>query len=227
MDWLSFRIRSNAIRGATPSQSWLEIQFGAGSLWQPKESDLPAALTEKLSREFLLNVGFPSIKLCRAGFESVHLSKYADEGKKLHEFDSDDLYGRRVPENPQPPPTNFSFHFGDMDNYMVMLDNESGLVSLYDPDGWDHAKGYLGRVAFSLDNLAVLLGMVAAVTKDLREPPSDDVTWEEMERRVEILKRPLDILRKKLEEYDDCIHDDSVFWNELFSHLLDDMDIRN
>ncbi|KAB8233574.1 SUKH-4 immunity protein-domain-containing protein [Aspergillus alliaceus] len=216
-------IINNAIQGAAPTQSWLEAQFGPGSLWRPKEADLPVDLTDKAAREFLLNIGFPSIKLPRMGFESTHLREFAPGGCSFYGYTGEELYGIHDPEDEVPA---LSFCFGEINSQLVMLVNENGRVFFYNPDSYDYLGRDRGPVARRLDSLAVLLGMVVAVTKDLREAPSD-ISLEELERRVEILKRPLDVLREKMRRHDLYADEDAEFWNDIFSDLLDDWDLRD
>ncbi|KAE8342087.1 SUKH-4 immunity protein [Aspergillus arachidicola] len=225
--WIKLLIMTynNAIQDAAPNQAWLEKQFGPGSLWRPQEADLPVDLTNKAAREFLINVGFPSVKLPRMGFNSAHLKEFAGKGNSLYSFTGEELYGIHDPEDEVPA---LSFCLGDVYNQLVMLESEHGHVFFYNGDCYDSMGRDRGLVAQGLDSLAVLLGMVVAVTKDLREHPLDDLdlSLDELERRAEILKRPLDILRGKMRDYD-CYAEDAEFWNDLFSELLDDWDFRD
>lgn len=56
-------------------------------------------------------------------------------------------------------------------------------------------------VAYGLDTVAVLLGMVVAVTKNLCKA-SPDISQMKFKRQVEALMNPLDVLRKKIGDYD-------------------------
>ncbi|KAE8311052.1 SUKH-4 immunity protein-domain-containing protein [Aspergillus transmontanensis] len=215
-------IINNVIQDAAPNQAWLEKQFGPGSLWRPKEADLPVDLTNKAAREFLINIGFPSVKLPRMGFSSTNLKEFADKGDSLCRYTGEELYGVHDPEDEVPA---LSFCFGQVYTQIVMLENEHGHVFFYNGDCYDSLGRDRGLVAQGLDSLAVLLGMVVAVTKDLRETPLD-LSLDELARRVEILKRPLDILRGKMGDYD-FYAEDAEFWNDLFSELLDDWDFRD
>lgn len=178
-------------------------------------------LTNKAAREFLLNIGFPSVKLPRMGFNSTYTKEFAGKGDSLHGYTGGELYG--IHDSEDVPA--LSFCLGEVYNQIVMLENENGHVFFYNGDCYDSLGRDRGLVAQGLDSLAVLLGMVVAVTKDLRETPLD-ISLEELERRVEILKRPLDILRGKMRDYD-VYAEDAEFWNDIFSELLDDWDFRD
>jgi hypothetical protein len=191
---------------------WLEDRFGAGSLWQPEESDIPSALTDSGTRKFLTTVGFPAVKLPCAGFDSTHLTK--DAGP-LEPYDADELYGERFPDDDSLP-TNLCFHFGSVSEWMMMVSGEDGDVSHYDPSGWDHADGYQGMIAGSLGSFAVLLGMLAEVAERL-----DMVTngLSKDKEREEARKAILDRLRERMVEYDGCVEEGSKFWDDVFEGL--------
>ncbi|KAJ6063968.1 SUKH-4 immunity protein-domain-containing protein [Penicillium canescens] len=198
----------------TPSSDkvWLEDRFGAGSLWQPEESDIPSALTDSGARTFLTTVGFPAVKLQSAGFDSTHLTK--DAGP-LEPYDADELYGERFPDDDSPP-TNLCFHFGSVSEWMIMVGGEDGDVCHYDPAGWDHADGYQGMIAGSLKSFAVLLGMLAEVAERL-DMVAD--RFSEDEEREEARKVILDSLRERMVEYDNCVEEGSKFWDNIFEGL--------
>lgn len=102
------------------------------------------------------------------------------------------------------------------------MDDDGGwggwVVSLYDPGGWDHADGYQGTVAFSLESFAVLLGMLARVADKLdpaTEVVHDEDEGEEMRRAI------VDSLRERMGDYDDCVFDGCKFWDEFFECFLE------
>jgi hypothetical protein len=196
----------------SPDTVWLEDRFGTGSLWKPKDSDIPPALTHSGTRNFLTAVGFPAIKLQCADFDSTHLTK---EVVPLEPYDADELYGERYPDDDSPP-TNFCFHFGSVNEWMVMVEGEDGFVSHYDPSGWDHAEGYQGMIAGSLRGFAVLLGMLAEASEWL-----DMVTDRLSEEKdiEEVRNSILNKLRERMEEYDDCVEEGSKFWDDVFENF--------
>jgi hypothetical protein len=198
----------------TPSldKVWLEDRFGAGSLWQPEESDIPSALTDSGTRTFLTTVGFPAVNLRCAGFDSTHLTK--DAGS-LEPYDADELYGERFPDDDSPP-TNLCFHFGSVSEWMAMVGGEDGYVSHYDPAGWDHADGYQGIIAGSLERFVVLLGMLAEVAERL-DMVADGLS--EDEEREKVRKAILDRLRERMVEYDGSVEEGSKFWDDIFEGL--------
>ncbi|KAE8422595.1 SUKH-4 immunity protein-domain-containing protein [Aspergillus pseudocaelatus] len=203
---------NNMPRTPSPDKAWLEDRFGAGSLWQPEESDIPSALTDSETRTFLTTVGFPAVKLRCAYFDSTHLTK--DTGF-LEPYDADELYGERYPDDDSPP-TNLCFHFGSVGEWMMMVSGEDGDVSHYDPAGWDHADGYQGMIAGSLESFAVLLGMLAEVAE---RPYMVSDGLSEDEEREEARKAILDRLRERMVEYDSSVEKGSKFWDEVFEDL--------
>ena len=198
----------------TPSSDrvWLEGRLGTGSLWQPEESDIPPALKDSGTRTFLTAVGFPAVRLRRACFDSTHLTK---DAVPLEPYDADELYGERYPDDDSPP-TNLCFHFGSVNEWMLMVSGEDGIVSHYDPGGWDHADGYQGMIAGSLKSFAVLLGMLAEVAEWL--DMVTDGSSEENETE-EVRKSILYKLRERMVEYDDCVEEGSKFWDEVFERF--------
>ncbi|KAB8222772.1 hypothetical protein BDV33DRAFT_189454 [Aspergillus novoparasiticus] len=210
-------IIDNIIHDAAPTKAWLEEQFGPGSLWQPTEAELPADLTDKETIKFLLDVGFPSVNLPRMGFNSTDLRKSTDMGQTLDGYTADQLFDIFNYKDEGNPPA-LSFRFGAIHHKLVLLNNKNGIIYFYDPETW---VAHRGVIADGLGNLAMLLGMVFAVTKDLRKV-SPDIPREELQRRVEVLKGPLDILREGLWEYDFSADYYSEFWNELFAKLMHD-----
>ncbi|MEU5211143.1 SUKH-4 family immunity protein [Streptomyces sp. NPDC020742] len=140
-----------------PDADWLEARFGVGSLWRPTEAELPEELTHPETRRFLTTVGFPAVRIDIVGFDASHLR--ADDGEALHPFDADELYGNRYPDD-HSPPVNFCFSVGTWSDQMLMLNGAHGGVDHYDPNGWDHGAGYQGPAAWSLPDLAVLLGLM-------------------------------------------------------------------
>ncbi|KAE8324587.1 SUKH-4 immunity protein-domain-containing protein [Aspergillus sergii] len=211
-------IIDNIIHDAAPTKAWLESQFGPGSLWQPTEAELPVDLTDKETIEFLLDVGFPSVNLPRMGFNSTDLRKSADKGQTLDGYTADELFDIFYHDEDEGYPPALSFRFGERHHKLVLLNNKNGTIYVYDPENW---FSYRGVIAYGLDNLAVLLGMVVAVTKGLRNA-SPDISRKELERRIEVLQGPLDILREKLRDYDFSAHYYSEFWDELFAKLMHD-----
>ncbi|MDI3405062.1 SUKH-4 family immunity protein [Streptomyces cavernicola] len=184
----------------TPDAAWLEERFGEGSLWRPQEADLPAELTDRKSREFLLTVGFPAVRLDVVGIDTTSLR---DEGA-LEPFDADELYGNRRPDD-DTPPENFSFFLAARSDQHLMLDDHGGITH-YDPNGWDHARGWKGPAAASLPSLAALLGLIAESADSL------DRSTEEGRRSAAIAD-----LQERMIAHD--VDVDSDFWNEVFEHL--------
>jgi hypothetical protein len=184
----------------------MATHFGVDWVWQPQEPDLPVNLTDETTRAFLLDVGFPAVKLKVIGWDSTHLKK--DDGP-LEAWDADELYGLRYPDDDSPP-DNFAFLFGSTDEWMVMVGGEDGAVVHYDPDGWDHADGYQGLVATSLLHLAVLLWMLADVAQRLQiTPDEEEEAWQVV----------LSTLKERMIEYDDCV-EGSKFWDGMFESIV-------
>ncbi|MEU7155391.1 SUKH-4 family immunity protein [Streptomyces chrestomyceticus] len=137
-----------------PTAEWLESIFGAGSLWRPKADELPERLEDEESRTFLTLVGFPSVHLDFIDFDSTDL---VEDGP--WEEDPDELFGNRYPDDDSPPKS-YAYGMGVAMGYSLMLLGDTGSVSLYDPNGWDHAAGYAGHVIDSLPLLAGVLGLL-------------------------------------------------------------------
>ncbi|KOC13934.1 hypothetical protein AFLA70_202g001831 [Aspergillus flavus AF70] len=212
-------IIDNIIQEAAPTKAWLEAQFGPGSLWQPTEAELPADLTEEETIKFLLNVGFPAVNLTRMGFNSSDLSISAYKGQALDGYTADELfdvfnqdYHEDTDEDEGNPPA-LSFRFGAIRLKLVLLNNKNGTIYFYDPENWFSHRGV---IANGLDTFTVLLGMVVAVTKDLRTA-SLDISWYE---RFDTLRGPLDALLRKLRDYDFPAGYGSEFWCGLIWNLL-------
>ncbi|WP_063736011.1 SUKH-4 family immunity protein [Streptomyces sp. RTd22] len=188
-----------------PDAAWLEARFGAGSLWRPAEADLPAELTDQESREFLTTVGFPAVTIDAIRFDSTHLR----DAERRHTFDADELYGRRYPDD-HSPPESFCFCFGLRYEDMLMLAGALGDIDLYDPNGWDHGRGYKGTVASSLPSLAVLLGLLAERAEAIEAIEDDE------EARAEAVGE----LRARMTAFDAYV-EDAPFWDEVFEYLAE------
>lgn len=184
-----------------PDAAWLEARLGEGSLWRPDEAALPAELTHAGSREFLLKVGFPAVRLGAMDIDTTHLRD--EDG--LEPFDADELYGRRYPDDDSPP-KNFCFTAVVAGDQQLMLDADDGGITHYDPNGWDHADGWQGPAADSLPRLAVLLGVIAEFSDALE---SDDDA---------VRAAAVTDLRERMIDLDGNV-DDSKFWDELFEYL--------
>ncbi|MFI9150254.1 SUKH-4 family immunity protein [Streptomyces sp. NPDC053367] len=183
---------------STPDAAWLEERLGEGCLWRPGETDLPAELTDAESREFLLTVGFPALRLDAAGIDSRVL-----RGRRaLEPFDADEIYGNRYPDDDSPP-ENFCFTVALWGDQHLMLDAADGGITHYDPNGWDHGDGWQGPAAHSLPRLAVLLGLIAESGDALA---SDDEA---------VRAAAATALRERLIAHDPNV-DGSAFWDQVF-----------
>ncbi|MFJ8675824.1 SUKH-4 family immunity protein [Streptomyces sp. NPDC093589] len=138
-----------------PTAAWLESIFGAGSLWRPTDDELPAHLEDKEARRFLTTVGFPAVRLDFASVDTTDLFK---EG--MWEADPAELFGERYPDDDSPP-ERYAYRMGEQYGSYLMMMGDTGSISLYDPNGWDHAAGYDGYAARSLPELAGALGLLA------------------------------------------------------------------
>ncbi|MFF1873186.1 SUKH-4 family immunity protein [Kitasatospora herbaricolor] len=138
-----------------PTTAWLETCFGAGALWRPAAGDLPAGLEHAGARAFLSEVGIPAVRLDFADYDSSELPE-----KGMWEEDPDELFGNRYPDDDSPPKS-YSYCIGRRNLLHLMLRGDTGVVELYDPDGWDHAAGYGGYAADSLPALVGALGLLA------------------------------------------------------------------
>ncbi|WP_349017202.1 SUKH-4 family immunity protein [Streptomyces luteolus] len=180
-----------------PDAAWLEQRLGRGCLWRPQEADLPAELTDSESREFLLTVGFPAVRLAAVDIDTTHL-----RGEDaLHPFDADELYGERYPDDDSPP-KNFCFTVALSSDQHLMLDAGDGGISHYDPNGWDHAAGWKGLAAASLPSLAVLLGLMAESGEALESTDDEQRRAAAMQLRERMIAHDVDV--------------DSEFWDEMF-----------
>ncbi|MDX2679009.1 hypothetical protein [Streptomyces soliscabiei] len=184
-----------------PDAVWLEERLGKGSLWRPDEAALPAELTDAESREFLLMVGFPAVRIGVAGIDTRHLR---DEDA-WEPFDADEIYGERYPDDDSPP-KNFCFTVATWSDQHLMLDAADGGITHYDPNGWDHGAGWKGTAADNLPRLAVLLGLIAE-SGDALEAADDDVRAAAV---TELRARMID---------EDLFVDDSAFWDGIFEWL--------
>ncbi|KAJ5969628.1 hypothetical protein N7501_005876 [Penicillium viridicatum] len=184
--------------------------FGAGSLWKPTESELPARLTDADTRRFLTTVGFPLIQCTGIQWDPSGLKKIVGTGVDLYAYDADEIFGRRWADDDSPP-VNFWYNFGCVgSDAMVMVDAEDGLIIHYDLGGYgDQADR--GLIASSLPSLLVLLGTIEMVIKRIGEPPQG-LSCEAFEKlRTTIFCQ----VRKIMADYDDCFEDDSCFWEGL------------
>ncbi|MFH8680190.1 SUKH-4 family immunity protein [Streptomyces lydicus] len=186
-----------------PDAAWLAARFGADALWRPAGSELPEELTHAETREFLTTVGFPAVMLDVIGFDTTHLR--ADDGEALDPFDADELYGNRYPDDDSPP-VNFCFCVGTWGDQMLMLDASSGGIDHYDPNGWDHGAGFKGAAAWSLPDLAVLLGLIAGRAGEL-------VSGDEAVARAAVAA-----LRARMRRHDATV-DESPFWRMVFEEI--------
>ncbi|MEV5592562.1 SUKH-4 family immunity protein [Streptomyces sp. NPDC052496] len=184
-----------------PTAEWLESVFGAGSLWRPAEDALPARLEDEESRRFLTEVGFPSVHLDFIDFNSTAL---AQDGPWSE--DPDELFGNRYPDDDSPPKS-YAYGMGDSMGYSLMLLGDTGSITLYDPNGWDHAAGYAGHVIDSLPLLAGVLGLLASYEDRL---VGDDET--DREAALREVRELID----RIEPVEDC-----RFWEEIFEWLGD------
>ncbi|MFE1934198.1 hypothetical protein ACFW95_28270 [Streptomyces sp. NPDC059474] len=184
-----------------PDAAWLEQRLGEGSLWRPDEAGLPVELTDAQSREFLLTVGFPAVRLDVVRIDTRHVR---DEGG-LEPFDADEIYGNRYPDDDSPP-KNFCFTVATRYDQHLMLEAADGGITHYDPNGWDHADGWQGPAADSLPRLAVLLGLIAESGKALESA-------DEAVRAAAITD-----LRERMMDLDSDV-DESGFWGEIFEDL--------
>ncbi|WP_050514082.1 MULTISPECIES: SUKH-4 family immunity protein [Streptomyces] len=181
-----------------PTAEWLESIFGAGALWRPTEDELPERLEHAETRTFLTEVGFPSVHLAFVDYDSTDL---AQEG--LWAEDPDELFGNRYPDDDSPPKS-YAYGMGESLNYSLMLMGNTGSISLYDPNGWDHAAGYAGHVADSLPLLAGALGLLASYEDRLFGGDHEAVLHE---------------LRELIDEIDPV--EGCRFWEEIFQWLED------
>ncbi|WP_050514900.1 SUKH-4 family immunity protein [Streptomyces rimosus] len=181
-----------------PTAEWLESIFGAGSLWRPTEDELPERLEDTDSRTFLTEVGFPSVHLSFLDYDSTDLTKDGPWSE-----DPDELFGNRYPDDDSPPKS-YAYGMGESMGYSLMLLGDRGSVSLYDPNGWDHAAGYAGHVADSLPLLAGALGLWASFESRLFGDDHDAVLREVRE------------LIDEIEPVEGC-----RFWEEIFQWLED------
>lgn len=184
-----------------PDAAWLEERLGEGSLWRPDEAELPEQLTDAGSREFLLTVGFPAVRLDPGGIDTRHVRK--KDG--LLPMDADEIYGERYPDDDSPP-TNFCFAVALCGDQHLMLDAADGGITHYDPNGWDHGQGWQGPAADSLPSLALLLGLIAESSHALS---SDDDTARAA-AATELRERMIGC---------DANVDGSAFWDEVFEYL--------
>lgn len=184
-----------------PDAAWLEKRLGEGSLWRPDEAGPPAELTDAQSREFLLTVGFPAVRLDVVRIDTRHLR---DEGG-LEPFDADEIYGNRYPDDDSPP-KNFCFTVATRYDQHLMLEAADGGITHYDPNGWDHGDGWQGPAADSLPRLAVLLGLIAESSEALES--ADDA----------VRAAAITDLRERMIDLDSDV-DESAFWGEIFEDL--------
>jgi hypothetical protein len=184
-----------------PDATWLEERLGEGSLWRPDEAGLPTELTHVGSREFLLTVGFPAVRLGVVGIDTRHLRG----GGGMEPFDADEIYGERCPDDDSPP-TNFCFTVATRYDQHLMLDAADGGITHYDPNGWDHGAGWKGPAADDLPTLAVLLGLIAESGDALRSADDAVRTTAVTELRERMIGR-------------EAYADDSAFWDEVFEAL--------
>lgn len=185
-----------------PDAAWLEERLGEGSLWRPDEAALPDRLTHSGSREFLLTVGFPAVRLDIVGIDTRHLRGPGS----MEPFDADEIYGERYPDDDSPP-ENFCFTVATWYDQHLMLDAADGGITHYDPNGWDHGAGWKGPAADSLPRLAVLLGLIAEAGEALEA--DDDAV-----RAAAVAD-----LRRRMIALEPCV-DDSEFWDGAFEDLV-------
>ncbi|MFH9420938.1 SUKH-4 family immunity protein [Streptomyces sp. NPDC017529] len=181
-----------------PTAEWLESIFGTESLWRPTEGELPEHLTDEESRTFLTEIGFPAVHLDFIDFNSTGLAKAGPWAE-----DPDELFGNRYPDDDSPPKS-YAYGMGDALGYSLMLLGDTGSIALYDPNGWDHARGYAGHVIDSLPLLAGALGLLASYENHLFGDTPETALRE---------------VRTLIDELEPI--EDSRFWEEIFERLED------
>ncbi|GHG99188.1 hypothetical protein GCM10018780_25700 [Streptomyces lanatus] len=184
-----------------PDVQWLEERLGEGTLWRPSEADLPAELTDAGSREFLITVGFPTVHLDVVDLDTRHL-RHPSWKEPL---DADEIYGERYPDDDSPP-ENFAFTVATRYDQHLMLDAADGGITHYDPNGWDHGRGWKGIAANDLPTLAALLGLIGESSATLSS--TDDA----------LRTAALTEMRERMIEMEPYV-DDCPFWAEVFQQL--------
>ncbi|MEV0650507.1 SUKH-4 family immunity protein [Phytomonospora sp. NPDC050363] len=136
-----------------PSAAWLGEIFGDEALWRPAET--PRHLVDTATLAFLREVGFPAVLLDSVGVDATFLPV-----KGLWEADTDELFGRRTPDDDSPP-TEISYCFATYGESHLMVDGDTGRVEIYVADGWDHGEGYGGLAFDGIAELAGAFGLIA------------------------------------------------------------------
>ncbi|MEU9112946.1 SUKH-4 family immunity protein [Streptomyces sp. NPDC048483] len=190
-----------------PTAEWLESCFGAGSLWRPREAELPELLQHEATRKFLTTVGFPAVRIdwlleC-IDFDSSGIK----EADGPWAEDPDELFGRRTPDDDSPL-TKYAFGFGECSGCSLMLDGVTGDIVLYDPNGWDHAAGYAGQAHSSLPILAGALGLATKFREPFEGPKPLEV---------------LGVFRQAIEALDPGV--ESALWEKVLETLEEEYEL--
>lgn len=128
-------------------------------------------------------------------------------------WDVDQIFGRRWADDDSPP-VNFCYCIGQLDDALAMLDAQDGTALHFDQGAYGE-NAYRGIIADSVPSFLVLLGTVEASGARMGKMPSnlDRVAFEKYnDMRLFVLAA----LRKVMSEYDDCVEEDSEFWNAIF-----------
>ncbi|WP_052391311.1 SUKH-4 family immunity protein [Streptomyces sp. NRRL B-24484] len=190
---------SEAVAAARrPTTDWLESCFGPGTLWRPTGAELPEALENAGVRDFLTTVGVPAVRLAFVDWDSEGLP-----AKGMWAEDPDEIYGRRRPDD-DTPPVCYAYCVGTYGLKHLMVRGDTGVVEVYDPEGWDHARGYGGHAADTLPGLVGALGLLArweerltgaganaalaeftSLLEELGQGPADSTLWNNLLEMLE------------------------------------------
>jgi hypothetical protein len=167
----------------------------------------------KNTRDLLTTTGIPSVICPITDWSSSLLRDFETVDAEQYVWDVDQIFGRRWGRDDSPP-ANFCYCIGMLDDALTMLDAQNGMVLHFDQGGYD-GNANRGVVADSVPSLLVLLGTVEACVARIGKMPSNlsRVAFEKYnDMRVFVLAA----LRKIMSEYDDCVKEDSAFWNAVF-----------
>ncbi|MCU7826349.1 hypothetical protein [Kitasatospora sp. DSM 101779] len=183
-----------------PTTAWLESCFGPNTVCRPTGAELPEELGNAGVRDFLTAVGVPAVRLSLVDWGSAGLPQ-----KGMWAEDPDELYGDRTPDDDSPPVCP-AYGIGTYGLKHRMVRGDTGVVEIYDPEGWDHARGYGGHAAGTLPEPVGALGLLARWEARLTGEEADAARTEFTSRLVALGQGP----------------DDSSLWDNLLEALEDE-----
>ncbi|KAF7158695.1 hypothetical protein CNMCM5623_003859 [Aspergillus felis] len=210
---VSILIDNNLPLPKSPDTTWLRDHFTPDWFWKRTESQVPDNLVDKRTRGFLTTTGIPSGICPIARWNSSLLRDFENADAERYAWDADLIFGRRLADD-HSAPVNFCYCIGQLDLALAMLDVRNGTVFHFDQGAYGK-NADRGIIADSVPSLLVLLGTVEASVARMGKV-SSNLSHVAFEKYNDMRLFVLAALRKIMSEYDDCVEEDSMFWNAIF-----------